>query len=132
MSQWKSEAHFQAACYDWYMKNMPQDEWGRLIGIYNNPPNISQLISMGLRPGISDFLYYPTYPTGCPGIIRIGERRYNMIIAPIWIELKIKGKKQNENQLKFQPMVEGWGHSYYLVTEDLTIFINLILKLRHL
>jgi hypothetical protein len=121
-SNWKSEAEFQAACYRWYMREVEEEEWGRLIGIYNNPMNISQLISMGLRPGISDFLYYPE------GILEVD----NMVwVRPsVWIELKIEGKKQNPNQLKFEPMVKRFGHQYYLVTEDIEIFKSLILKLR--
>lgn len=106
-SQWKSEAEFQAACVKWFDREMAHHR-GRLIAIYNNPPNISQLISMGLRPGASDLFY----------------RLPNKLV--VWIELKLIGRTQNLNQIIFEQMVTAWGDPYHLVTEHLDAFINVI------
>lgn len=106
-SQWKSEAEFQSACFKWFDKTYPELR-GRLIGIFNNPKNASQLISMGLRPGIADMLFFPD-----DGSV-------------VWIELKIGYNKQSDNQISFEHRVTSFGHKYFVVSESLDIFQNLI------
>lgn len=124
-SQWKSEAQFQAECVKWFDKEFPTQR-GRLIGIYNNPKNSSQLISMGMRPGISDLLYFPLDVTYIRYFKDGSSIQDTMIRPPAWIELKVLGRKQNDNQIRFQSWAEGVGHKYHVVTEYLHYFQNLI------
>lgn len=115
-SIWKSEAQFQAACVKWFDRTFPEQR-GRLIGIYNNPPNAivgAMLLSMGVKPGISDLVYFPVFTPVVP------------MPSVVWIELKTLGKKQNDNQIKFEATVKGFGHEYHVVTEEEIIFQNLI------
>jgi hypothetical protein len=121
-SQWKSEAQYQAACVKEYYRIKPQAEWDRLIGIYNNPPNAivgSLLLSLGIKRGISDLLYFP-------GDVYDADLGATIPRHPAWIELKILGGKQSPSQLEFQKRVEGWGHDYHLCIESLELFNHLI------
>lgn len=124
-SQWKSEAEYQAACYRWYQSYVHEDEWGRLIGIYNNPPNIAQLISMGLRPGISDFLYFAPLQKFSHKIDNETFIKYERG-ETVWIELKILGRKQNDAQITWERRVHSFGHRYHLCVEELSAFQDII------
>lgn len=127
-SIWKSEAQFQAACVKKFDQSYPEQR-GRLIGIYNNPPNAvvaAMLISMGLRPGISDLLYFPETKY-IPYAVTLDEKvMVHKIIRVAWIELKILGGKQKPNQERFEETVKGFGHDYFVVEESLDLFINTI------
>lgn len=115
--KWKSEAQYQAACNKSFCRNYPEQA-GRLILIYNNPPNGimgAMLVTMGLRRGASDFFYF----------------RSSKLIT--FIELKIGKGVQSADQISFQNMVESLGWEYYLLKstykDDLDGFDNLINKL---
>jgi hypothetical protein len=119
ISTWKSEAQFQASCVAWFDKEYPSQR-GRLIGIFNNPKNASQLISMGLRPGISDLLYFPPQPK------EVHVSLMPLLLKVVWIELKIGYNKQSESQTKWEALSKSFGHQYHVVTEYLSSFQSLI------
>lgn len=107
---WKSEAEYQAACFKRFDRDYPSLR-GRLIMIYNNPPNAimgALLKSMGLRKGASDHAFFYSYSK----------------IA--FIEYKIDYRKQTPEQEEFQAMVESLGFEYYVLNGDVEDFIDLI------
>src|SRR5688572_8416314 len=98
-NEWKSEAEYQAECFKLFDKEFPSLR-GRLILIYNNPPNAivgAMLKSMGLRKGTSDHLFFISFK-------RIA-----------FIEYKIGYKKQSEEQEAFEILVKNFGFEYYLL-----------------
>jgi hypothetical protein len=109
-SRWKSEAQFQAYCTREFDRVYPELR-GRLILQYNNPPNkvmAGILVSMGMRRGVADQVFYSAE---------------NIVV---WLEYKLKGKKQSEYQKAFELMVKSWGHHYYVIEEEPEIFFNII------
>jgi hypothetical protein len=60
-----------------------------------------QLISMGLRAGVSDMLVFLPMPTGLDEII--------------FVEVKAPKGKQSEKQKKFEKKVTSFGYRYYVV-----------------
>lgn len=110
--EYKSEAHLQSLCTTWFNHEFIA-QYNNLILVYNNPPNgrmASLLKSMGLRRGTSDQVYFAP----------------NKLI--VWIEYKLPGRKQSDDQILFQKMVQDWGCLYAVVTSE-TEFQNLINKL---
>jgi hypothetical protein len=118
-SKWKSEAEFQSTCFKWYDKevcNIKPHLRGRLMLLYNNPPNKiigPMLVSMGLRKGAADHLFLYS-----PGKIA-------------FIEFKIGYKTQSEEQVEFEKMVVSLGWEYYLVREEIEVFKALIKRLTY-
>lgn len=114
---WKSEAEYQAACVKYFESTYP-DKIGQLMLLYNNPPNSiigAKLISMGLKRGAADLLYFYEYK--------------HLAL----IELKIGANKQTPQQHTFEDMVTSYGFNYFLLRSQrygqLDAFINLIKKL---
>lgn len=110
--QWKSEAHQQAACFEWFCRTFPAQR-PMMFCIYNNPPNAvvaGMLKSMGMRRGVSDMCYFAP------------RRELH------WIEQKLVGERQSSDQVQFQGMVEQWGFKYHL-NYSLAQFQEIVLNL---
>jgi hypothetical protein len=67
-----------------------------------------QMISMGLRPGVSDV------------VVVLPEGR------SVFLEVKAPGGKQSPRQQQFQERVDALGHQYYIVrsVEDAALALN--------
>lgn len=106
---YKSEADLQAKCFKYFDRKYPEQK-GRLRLIYNNPPNAiigALLKSMGLVKGTSDQVYFAND----------GKM--------VWIEYKLVGMYQSDEQEKFEKLVRQWKHDYVIIQTE-TEFINLM------
>lgn len=106
---YKSEAHLQSLCTKWF-RSTYLEQWYRLFLIYNNPPNAAMaglLKSMGLQKGITDQLYFTP----------------NMRLC--WIEYKLEGRTQSEDQERFEILVHNYGFDYAIIKNE-EMFIKLI------
>lgn len=87
-----------------------------LFAINNNSHNAikgAQMKSLGVVAGISDMIY-------------INPRKEK----PQFLELKVKGGRQSENQKDFEAKVTGLGYEYHLIRsiEDFNEVTNLNIK----
>lgn len=107
-----NELQFQAKCAKIYNEMFPQyrNNLYRIKNELDNHPRkmpkdrfkqLSENVSTGVRPGISDF-------------VLIDKKG-----AAHWIELKIEGGKQSADQKEFQQLVQ-----HYYVVFDLETFIE--------
>jgi len=61
------EAKLQAECHIWYVnefRGKPLNLWST----FNEGKNVSQKLSMGMVPGVSDMLYYESWGRGLIGL----------------------------------------------------------------
>ena len=106
-----TEQQLQAACIQWFWNTYPSER--RMLHCNNN--NSADRISgnkakaVGVVAGVSDL---------------------ELVVknAVMFIELKLPGKKQSEEQIDFELKVTERGHNYFIV-EYLEDFIELITKI---
>ena len=94
----KREEIQQAKIFRWHWNLYPQDRM-RLFHVDNNSYNaiIGALKkSLGVVSGVSDFVWI-----GCNGRV-------------VWLEGKVSGGFQSDEQIKFQELVERLGHQYVI------------------
>ncbi len=115
MVKYKSEAELQKECTLWYKNEYSGNDIKkkrRLILVYNNPPDARMgaiLKSLGLERGVSDQLYFS--PIG----------------RLVWIEYKLPGEVQSDEQLIFMMMVKEYSICDYHVVKQKDEFIKLIM-----
>jgi hypothetical protein len=95
-----NEDQLTAACFRWHWDNYP-DQRRLLLHVPNGGTRskieASKLKSMGVTPGVADFIYLAT-----------GKA--------IFIELKFESGTQRSSQKKWQELVESLNYEYFLVT----------------
>lgn len=113
MTVFKTEHQFQAACVLWHSQTFPEDR-GMLHCNMNNSYNAvegNKAKALGVVPGVSDLEYIAEF-------------------GVVWfIELKIPGKTQSEEQIKFMNKVRSRGH-HYIIIETLEEYKALIWKIK--
>lgn len=111
-----TEEIFQANCYEWFHNNMHSHR-KMLFHVDNNSHNSvmgNKKRALGVNAGISDFIFINYF-------------------AVDFIELKIKGGSQSDDQKEFQRKIKERGHKYHLVyamlpdySDGLQTFKNII------
>jgi hypothetical protein len=107
------ESTLQAACYKTANHLIPITR-GYLYAVPNgaylaNKTEAMKLIATGLLPGVADMC------------LDLPNKQYH----GLKIELKVKGKKQSDQQKLYQKRVEAVGYKY-VVVDTLTDFLNSI------
>ena len=107
--EFKTEQQFQAACSAWFWNEYPG--WRRMLhcNMNNSADRVAgnKAKAVGVVKGVSDL-----------ELIANG--------GVVWfIELKLPGKKQSEEQIDFETKVRARGHNY-VILETLDEFKNLV------
>ena len=106
------ELRAQAACFEWFHNSFPKHR-KMLFNVDNNSSSRiegNKKRSLGVTKGVSDFILV------APGCVN-------------FIELKVYGGKQSDDQLEFQDKVTTRGHSYVVIfvePNDISNFKNYI------
>lgn len=96
-----TETQLQAKCVEWYHNEFRFTPWKKMLHCNNNNShnNISgnKAKALGVVPGVSDLELI--CPTG----------------RVVFIELKIPGGVQSNDQIEFMNEVQSRGHSYLII-----------------
>ena len=96
--EFESEDQFQAACYIWHHNTFPQ--FRKLLHANNNNSENrikgNQNKAKGVVPGVADL-------------------EYNFHGITYFLELKIKGRTQSDDQIKFQELMSQHGFPYHII-----------------
>jgi len=97
-TSFKTEEQLQVACYTWFHNTFPlrrkllfhvdNNSWNAVIG--------SRKKALGVNAGVSDFVLV-------------------LFMEVVWIEMKLPGAVQNDDQKEFQMKVEQLGHRYIII-----------------
>jgi len=93
-----TEEQLQSKCYLWFHNEFVQER-KMLFHVDNNSWNATigaRKKALGVVSGVSDFILI-------------------LFIDVVFIEMKIPGGVQSEDQIKFQKMVEARGHKYQII-----------------
>jgi hypothetical protein len=106
---YQSEDKFQSDCYLWFHESYPQYRELLCYNLNNSRNRIRASMdkAMGLQKGRSDMVFYFA-----------GQSHH--------IELKVNGGSQSPDQKKWQKTIENAGFKYYVISDSLQDFQNLI------